>query len=243
MGGNKDAKKQACKKLTMPLIIIPAFNEAETIVSVITAIRKRYRYPVLVVNDMSHDDTARLASAAGARVLNLRAQLGAWGATQTGVVYALKKGYTAVLTLDADGQHEPDYIGDLLDQLDCGNDIVIGAYVERCSRARHIARYYFKILTGLQIEDMTSGFRAYNFYAMQVIASKQATLLDYQDVGVLLMCRRAGLRISEVQTPMNLRFNGHSRVFYSWWVVMRYMVQTSILCLSQIGMPNTFQFR
>jgi hypothetical protein len=90
---------------------------------------------------------------------------------------------------------------------------------------------------------MTSGFRAYNYQAMSVIASTQATLLDYQDVGVLLMCRRAGLRISEVHTPMNLRSSGHSRVFYSWWVVMRYMMQTSILCLSQVGMSNTVQLR
>ncbi len=229
--------------LTMPLIIIPAFNEAASIVSVIADIRRRYQYPILVVNDMSNDETAAIARNAGAKVLNLRAQLGAWGATQTGVRYALKMGYTSILTLDADGQHEPEHIGDLLARLDEGNDIVIGAYVERCSRARHLARFYFKLLTGLQIEDMTSGFRAYNYQAMIVIASSQATLLDYQDVGVLLLCRCAGLQISEVHTPMNLRSSGHSRVFYSWWVVMRYMMQTSILCLSQVGMKNTVQFR
>ncbi|HFD11099.1 MAG TPA: glycosyltransferase family 2 protein [Crenotrichaceae bacterium] len=227
----------------MPLIIIPAHNEEKSIATVIDAIHKRYQYPVLVVNDMSHDATAFVASNAGAKVLNLRAQLGAWGATQTGVVYALKKGYKIVITLDADGQHEPDYISELLDQLDLGNDIVIGAFVERCSKARNLARFYFKLLTGLQIEDMTSGFRAYNFLAMHVVASKQATLLDYQDIGVLLMCRRAGLQISEVQTPMNLRSSGHSRVFYSWWVVLRYMLQTSILCLSQIGTTKTTKLR
>ncbi len=239
----QDGVKKNQNLRTAPLIIIPAFNEAESIAEVIEAIRARYEYPILVVNDMSYDFTAQVASDAGAKVINLRAQLGAWGATQTGVVYALKKGYTTVLTLDADGQHEPDYISDLLEQLDMGNDIVIGAYIERCSKARHLARYYFKILTGLQIEDMTSGFRAYNYHAMQVIASKQATLLDYQDIGVLLMCRRAGLLLCEVQTPMNLRSSGHSRVFYSWWVVMRYMVETSVLCLSQVGMTNNFQFR
>ncbi len=229
--------------LTMPLIIIPAFNEAASIVSVIADIRRRYQYPILVVNDMSNDETAAIARNAGAKVLNLRAQLGAWGATQTGVRYALKMGYTRILTLDADGQHEPEHIGDLLTRLDEGYNIVIGAYVERCSRARHLARFYFKLLTGLQIEDMTSGFRAYSYQAMIVIASPQATLLDYQDVGVLLLCRCAGLQISEVHTPMNLRSSGHSRVFYSWWVVMRYMMQTSILCLSQVGMKNTVQFR
>ncbi len=209
----------------------------------ISAIRERYNYPVLVVNDMSQDQTAKVAEDSGARVLNLRSQLGAWGATQAGVIYALKQGFKSVLTLDADGQHEPEYIRDLLERLEDGYDIVIGAYIERCSTARHIARYYFKLLTGLQIEDMTSGFRAYNYKAMQVIASKQATLLDYQDIGVLLMCRRSGLTIEEVQTPMNLRLSGHSRVFYSWWVVLRYMVETTILCLSQIGSKRKFQFR
>ncbi|MEE9425654.1 MAG: glycosyltransferase family 2 protein [Methylococcales bacterium] len=237
----KDSK--GCQRSTLPLIIIPAFNEAKTIASVVLDIRKRYQYPVLVVNDMSTDDTVQLARDAGAKVLSLRVQLGAWGATQTGIRYALRKGYATVLTLDADGQHEPEYISGLLNQLDQENDIAIGAYIERCSRARHLARFYFKLLTGLQIEDMTSGFRAYNFNAMQIIASAQATLLDYQDIGVLLMCRRAGLTISELQTPMNLRSNGHSRIFSSWWVVMRYMLQTSILCFSQIGLHNTVQVR
>lgn len=228
---------------TTPIIIIPAFNEEASIVTVISAIRKRYNYPVLVVNDMSQDQTSKVAKDSGAIVLNLRSQLGAWGATQAGVIYALKQGFKTVLTLDADGQHEPEYIRDLLERLEDGCDIVIGAYIERCSKARHIARYYFKLLTGLQIEDMTSGFRAYNHKAMQVIASKQATLLDYQDIGVLLMCRRSGLKIEEVQTPMNLRLSGHSRVFYSWWVVFRYMVETTILCLSQIGDRRKFQFK
>ena len=228
---------------TLPLIIIPAFNEAKTIASVVLDIRERYQYPVLVVNDLSADATAQVARDAGAIVLNLRVQLGAWGATQTGVRYALSRGYTGVLTLDADGQHEPEYINGMLEQLGDGNDIVIGAYIERCSKARHLARLYFKLLTGLQIEDVTSGFRAYNFRAMQVIASAQATLLDYQDIGVLLLCRRGGLQILELQTPMNLRRSGHSRVFSSWWVVMRYMLQTSILCFSQIGLRNTVQVR
>ncbi|MEE9412882.1 MAG: glycosyltransferase family 2 protein [Methylococcales bacterium] len=238
----KDSKKYQ-RDANLPLIIIPAFNEAKTIASVILDIRERYQYPVLVVNDMSTDNTTQVARDAGAKVISLQVQLGAWGAAQTGVRYALRKGYKTVLTLDADGQHEPEYISGLLDQLDEENDIVIGAYIERCSKARHLARFYFKLLTGLQIEDMTSGFRAYNFDAMQIIASAQASLLDYQDIGVLLMCRRAGLHISELQTPMNLRSNGHSRVFSSWWVVMSYILQTSILCFSQIGLHNTAQAR
>jgi hypothetical protein len=57
-------------------------------------------------------------------------------------------------------------------------------------------------------------------------------LLDYQDIGVLLL-RRARLRIAEIPVAMNARRNGASRVFFSWWTVARYMTETSLLCLAR----------
>jgi len=68
-----------------------------------------------------------------------------------------------------------------------------------------------------------------------VLAAPEATLLDYQDVGVLLILRRKGLRTVEVPVPMQPRAQGASRVFRSWWVVGQYMLQTSVLCLARIG--------
>ena len=218
------------------IVLIPAYNEAATVGAIVAQIRERWRCPVVVIDDCSTDDTARIARAAGATVLPLTIQLGAWGAIQTGLRYALQQGYRTVVTLDADGQHEPDCIGALLEPLDSGQvDVSIGAFPERASRARRFAWRYFRWLTGLALEDITSGFRAYNHAAMIILASREASLLDYQDVGVLLILRRKGLRIVEVPAPMQPRAIGPSKIFRSWLIVGKYMLQTSLLCIARVG--------
>ncbi|EXJ17194.1 Glycosyl transferase [Imhoffiella purpurea] len=114
-------------------------------------------------------------------------------------------------------------------------DVVIGAFPARASYLRRLAWRYFRGLTGLELEDITSGFRAYNPKAMKLLASPEASLLDYQDVGVLLILHRNGLRVVEVPVPMQPRTQGISRVFNSWWTVGRYMLQTSLLCIARVG--------
>ena len=223
------------------ITLIPAFNEETTIGALVNQIKQRWNCSVVVIDDCSTDATARIARDAGATILPLTLQLGAWGAIQTGLRYALHQGYRTAVTLDADGQHEPDCIGELLKPVLANQaDVTIGAYPERASRARRIAWSYFRWLTGLKREDITSGFRAYNHAAMTVLACPEASLLDYQDVGVLLILRRKGLRVAEVPVSMQPRLRGTSRVFRSWWVVGQYMLQTSVLCLARIGHGRTF---
>ncbi|MFO7640397.1 MAG: glycosyltransferase family 2 protein [Candidatus Competibacteraceae bacterium] len=218
------------------LALIPAHNEAATVGIVVGQVRRLWRCPVVVIDDCSTDATAQAARAAGAIVLPLTLQLGAWGAIQTGLRYALRHGYRVAVTLDADGQHEPASIGALLQPLRAAQaDVVIGAFPERASRARRLAWRYFRLLTGLKLEDITSGFRAYNHAALATLAAPEASLLDYQDVGVLLILRRQGLRTVEVPVPMQTRSVGASRVFRSWWIVGAYMLQTSLLCLARVG--------
>ena len=218
------------------IALIPAYNEAATVGAIVAQIREQWHCLVVVIDDCSTDDTARIAHAAGATVLPLTIQLGAWGAIQTGLRYALQQGYRTAVTLDADGQHEPDCIGALLEPLASGQaDVSIGAFPERASRVRRFAWHYFRWLTGLELEDITSGFRAYNHAAMIVLASREASLLDYQDVGVLLILFRKGLRIAEAPVSMQPRTAGASRIFGSWWIVGKYMLQTSLLCLARVG--------
>ena len=218
----------------MPLIVIPARNEAGVIEGVIADIRREMSVDVLVVDDASTDGTGESAARAGAQVIRLAMSLGAWGATQTGIRYALKKGYRAVVTMDADGQHESAYLRVLLDPLrEERADVVVGACPERGSAARQIAWTLFRKLAGFDLADLTSGFRAYNLAAMKVLASTEAILLDYQDLGVLILLRRAGLRIAEVPVAMRPRKNGTSRVFGSWWKVTAYMLHTVMLCLAR----------
>ena len=90
------------------LAVIPAHNEASTVADVVRGVIAHVGCDVLVVNDASSDDTAARAREAGATVIDLPLNLGAWGAVQTGMRYAQRNRYGTVLTLDADGQHHPE---------------------------------------------------------------------------------------------------------------------------------------
>ena len=96
------------------VILIPAYNECEMITKVIADIRQHCDLPVIVIDDASTDGTATSAQAAGVTVISLPAQLGAWGATQTGLRYALRHGYEVAISMDADGQHKAESLEDLI---------------------------------------------------------------------------------------------------------------------------------
>jgi len=217
------------------LAIMPARDEAPTVGTVVAGVRRVLGCEVLVVDDASTDATADAARAAGAVVLTLPLGLGAWGATQAGIRYARRNGFAGVITLDADGQHLPESLPALLDaQAATGANVVIGTCVSRYCRAKRLAWQYLRLLTGLKLADFTSGLRLYDARAIEVLAGQEASLLDYQDVGVLMLLSRSGLSIAETAVPMVPRRAGHSRVFASWPVVARYMMHTTVLCLAQI---------
>src|SRR3990170_9060350 len=111
------------------LIIIPAYNEGNNIASLIENIRNRITgVDILAIDDGSMDRTARVAEKAGALVIRLPFNMGYGAALQTGFKYALLKRYRYVVQMDADGQHDPDSIKDLLDEVKKENaDVVIGS--------------------------------------------------------------------------------------------------------------------
>lgn len=218
------------------LAVIPARNEAQTVADIVRRTLAGGQCDVLVVNDASTDETANLAEAAGAAVIDLPFSLGAWGATQTGMRYAQRNRYRTVVTLDADGQHHPEELPSLLAVLRrSGANLVIGTYAQRMSRARKIAGSYFRLLTRLDVRDFTSGLRAYDRRAVRALASREASLLDYQDMGVLMLLSKKGLLLQESPTTMSPRRAGASRVFASWLLVARYMLHTTVLCFAQLG--------
>ena len=140
-----------------------------------------------------------------------------------------------MLTLDADGQHLPESLPALFAaQERHGANVVIGTCIGRLSHAKRLAWRYLRALTGLGLTDFTSGLRLYDAQACEILAGPEASLLDYQDVGVLMLLSKNGLRIEETPVPMLPRRAGHSRVFASWPVVARYMVHTTVLCIAQI---------
>ncbi|HOP46401.1 MAG TPA: glycosyltransferase family 2 protein [Desulfobacteraceae bacterium] len=216
------------------VVIIPAFNEEASIKSVVGKITAATDGDIVVVNDASIDRTADAAQDAGAKVLSLSLRLGAWGAIRTGIYYAFRHDYHVAVTMDADGQHIADSIQSVVAQIESNHaDVVIGSCINRGSPARKLIWNIFRIMTGLEIRDLTSGLRAYNRDAISALISKDTVLFDYQDVGVLLFLRKMGLRITEVPVDMVSRISGHSRVFSSWCDILGYLLTTGILCISR----------
>lgn len=216
------------------LVVVPAYNEEETISEVVTGILQAGYGDVLVVEDAGNDNTAAVAAAAGAKVVRLPMQLGAWGAMQTGFRHAARIGSDYVITMDADGQHNAADIKTLLTPLLGGAvDVVIGSCTDRGSLARKFAWKLFRTVNAAPLQDLTSGFRAYNKKAVALLAAKEATLLDYQDVGVILQLLRNDLKLIERDVSMCSRKDGKSRIFSNWGKVAVYMAAALILSISK----------
>ena len=210
------------------LVIIPAKDEARSIGTVIKEVKRNGWHNILVVNDLSLDETAASARKNGATVMDLPIHLGAWGAIQAGMRYALEKKYDACVTLDGDGQHEGRYISKLVDKL-ADSQIVTGSAPERGGAHKSIIWRMFRLTSGISITDITSGFRAYSVDAMKILVSYEGSVLDYQCVGVLLLCKKHGLVSREVQVKMNSRKYGNSRIFKNSFYIVRYLVSNLLL--------------
>ena len=145
-------------------IVMPAKNEAAAIKGVIESVRQLLPdAEILVVDDGSTDDTAAIAESAGARVIRNRYSMGNGAAIKTGARSA--KG-DVIIFMDADGQHDPHYISRLVEKIEEGYDMAVGARSDNAhaSTGRGIAnRFYNRLatyMTGQKILDLTSGFRA-----------------------------------------------------------------------------------
>jgi len=226
-------------------IVIPAYNEQASICEVLEPLLKMTELDVIVVDDGSTDNTLELISSYPELIiLPLAVNIGAWKAMQTGIRYCHLHNYQRVITFDADGQHLSDSISRLcIYQEMSGDDVVIGSCPERGSTSRHIAWKLFRVLSGIKVHDLTSGLRVYNRAAISILSTREASLLEYQDVGVLLMLKTFGLSFSEVSVDMNRRGDGISRIFYSWRAVAYYMAHTSLLCISKVRKSNELSYQ
>jgi glycosyltransferase involved in cell wall biosynthesis len=153
--------------LAETLIVMPAFNEAQTIAAVVAEVKAQLpEAGCLVVNDGSRDSTSTVARSAGAVVLDLPFNLGVGGAMRLGFKYALVNGYSNVIQVDADGQHDPSCVPRLLGALGEA-DVVIGARFAgegaySASGPRLWAMKFFAAAIGrianTRLTDATSGF-------------------------------------------------------------------------------------
>ncbi len=185
------------------LIIIPAYNEETTIQKVIRSINlKMPEADILVVNDGSTDDTSKKASQAGAKVVDLPYNLGIGGAVQTGYIYAKENDYDIAVQVDADGQHDPSYIKDLIKHLIKNSaDVAVGSrYISktdyRSSICRRMGMVFFSflvsLLTNQKFKDTTSGFRAVNKDVINCFANNYPD--DYPEVDVLVKLKKKNLK-------------------------------------------------
>jgi glycosyltransferase involved in cell wall biosynthesis len=200
------------------LVIIPAYNEEATILSVIDDIRRANpECDVLVVDDGSTDQTAALVQGQGrAELLVLPFNLGIGGGMQTGYKYASRNGYDIAIQCDADGQHPADQISRLVARIEDGTaDVVIGSrYVAdsayQPSLLRRIGKSllsrWINLFIGGGITDTTSGFRAMNHKAIAVVAGNYPE--DYPEPEALVILHKHGLRAVEIPVEMRPRQGG-----------------------------------
>lgn len=199
------------------LVIMPAWNEAacvgETVREVLALDEP---YDILVVNDGSSDLTAQIASEAGATVLNLPFNLGVGGAMRAGFKYASRVGYLQVIQVDADGQHDPRSIREVLNGLEVA-DISIGArFAERGNYtvkgprkwAMKVLALVISQLASTKLTDVTSGFRAGNNRAIvQYLDHYPAEYLG-DTIDSLVVALRSGLVVTQVPVEMRPRQGG-----------------------------------
>lgn len=218
------------------MVVIPARDEAAAVGGVVRG-ALAVGLPVVVVDDHSSDRTAEIARRAGATVLQLPFHSGAWAAIQAGMRYAREAGCEYVVTLDADGQHNPEDIATLLEHMDAPEapNVVIGACIDRANRRRRVAWRVLRWLSGLRVQDLTSGFRVYDRDSIELLSAQHQTLLEYQDVGVLLCLRAHGLEMREIEVGMSPRTYGISRIFRSWPMVIYYLIYSTLIGSSRRG--------
>lgn len=139
-------------------LIIPAYNEAATIRGVVKTASKYG--DTIVVDDCSHDGTADLARQAGAVVVSNPRNLGYDGALNSGFSEAYLRGYEIIITLDADGQHDPSLLVRFIEALDAGAELVIGVRDKKPRLAEHLFALYSRYRYG--IYDPLCGMKAYH---------------------------------------------------------------------------------
>lgn len=199
------------------LIVVPAYNESETISNVIFSIKSALpNTDILVVNDASKDSTSQIVKELGVPILDLPVNLGVGGAMRLGFKYALKFGYANVVQIDADGQHHPSEVYKLVNELK-NFDVVIGArfsgsgnYVVRGPRkwAMKLLSWALSIITKTKLTDTTSGFKANGPAAIELFSELYPAEYLGDTVESLVIASKNGLRITQVPVSMSERMGG-----------------------------------
>ncbi len=202
------------------LVIIPAFNEEKCIKNTIERLKEiEPNIDYVIINDCSKDETLKICKENNFNVISLPVNLGIGGAVQTGYLYAKENDYDIAIQMDADGQHNPKYISNLVKAIEAGNDIAIGSrfIVKKGFQSTAIRRlgisFYSKLikfLTGIKISDTTSGFRAVNRRTIELFCKSYP--VDYPEPETNAILAKKKYKICELPVEMEARSGGVSSI-------------------------------
>ncbi len=203
------------------IVIIPCYNESESILNVVRELKEvKPDFDYVVINDCSTDNTEEILVQNGIHHINLPVNLGIGGGVQTGFKYAVENGYDISVQLDGDGQHDPRYLDDIVTPVAEGRcDMCVGSrfinkqgfqssFMRRVG-IRFLSRL-IKICSGVEVFDTTSGFRAMNAAVTKYFTRSYAQ--DYPEPEAIISAATQGFRISEAAVVMRERQGGKSSI-------------------------------
>jgi glycosyltransferase involved in cell wall biosynthesis len=197
------------------VVLIPAYNESDSIVNVINEIKMlNLGLDIVVIDDGSRDQTRELALDVGAVCLSHPINCGVGAALITGLTWASKSRFEQVVIVDADGQHPSESIKNMLEKLQ-GADLVIGCRdwekydsIKVRKFAHALLRISLKFKFGIQVSDVTSGFRAMNIKTARALIPTLGDQYLEDTIMLLVEAKKARLRISEVPVVIRSRQAG-----------------------------------
>lgn len=209
---------------TKALTLIPAWNEVDFIAPIVSAIAERY--PVLVVDDGSTDSTPQVAAELGAAVVSHKENMGKGIALQTGFKWALDNDYDVVITLDADGQHDPLEIPKFLEVYkQSGADLIIGRRDFRQmpfpnNFANWIGSFLLSLALGCRILDNQSGYRLHTRQLLQSVDLQAKGFEREVEMIVMAVCKGFRLDWVDIRTIYG---TGKKSYFHPWYDSMRFL--------------------
>lgn len=202
------------------LIIIPAYNEQDNIARVVDNLKNNFpQYDYLVVNDGSIDNTALVCENNSYNYISHPINLGLAGAFRTGMIFAKENGYDAAIQFDGDGQHNPEYIENMIKEIENGVDIVIGSRFVTEKKpitmrmiGNNLIEVCIMLTTGKKIKDPTSGMRMYN----KKMIERLANAVDLgPEPDTLALLYRKGAKVKEIQVKISERIAGKSYLTFA----------------------------
>ncbi|MBQ8267418.1 MAG: glycosyltransferase family 2 protein [Clostridia bacterium] len=220
------------------LIIIPAYNESENIERVVKNIQNNCpEYDYLIINDCSTDNTAQICKENGFNYIDLCCNLGIGGGVQSGYIYAHRNGYDYAVQIDGDGQHDPQYISQMIETLEKEKaDMVVGSrfITKEGFQSSGMRRFginflsaLIRLVCGAQVKDVTSGFRVVNRDYIEFFSKEYAD--DYPEPEAIVAVTLSGGKVVEAPVVMYEREGGVPSI--SPFKSIYYMIKVSLAIL------------